>query len=285
MEYVTLNNGHHLPLLGLGTYLIKNSQLQSVFKDAYNLGYKCFDSAWLYRNEKDLKHAIKQLGIDRKELFITSKIDWKQFCYVYPKLNIWSTKKRKSIQQCLTDSLKRLGTDYIDLYLIHWPNPYYYLEIWKVLISLLDQKQIRTIGVANFLQPHLETLYLSTGVYPSVNQIELHPLNTQKELILYCKEHNIALQAHTPLAQGCNDLLKNEILLNLSRKYNKSVSQIILRWIVQQKIAVCPKSIHYNRLKENINIFDFFITESDMSLIDSLNQNRYFHNDPHKTLI
>lgn len=281
MEYIALDNNVKLPLLGLGTYLIKGKELENVFQKAIALGYTCFDTAWLYRNEKDLGRAMKQ--IPRESLFLTSKIDWKQFCFVFPEYNIWSLRKRKSIRRCLFDTLHHLSVDYLDMYLIHWPNPHYYVEMWKTLLEFRG-KRIKVLGVANFLQPHLERLYAETGVYPTVNQIELHPLNTQKELISFCKAHHIAVQAHTPLAQGSKDLFENELLLKLSAKYAKTVSQIILRWIVKQGIAVCPKSIHYNRLKENIEIFDFELSESDMALIDSLNQNRYFHNDPHKTL-
>lgn len=283
MEYAFLKANNQLPLLGLGTYLMHGKILNETIRSAYALGYRCFDTAWLYRNEKDLGKVISELQIDRRTLFITSKIDWKQFCFVFPRFNIWSTKKRKSIQRCVFDTLHRLNMDYVDLYLIHWPNPHYYIEIWKTLLNIKGE-QIHSLGVANFLQPHIERLYAETGVYPDVNQIELHPLNTQKELIAYCKKHNIVVQAHTPLAQGSRELFENEVLLSLSHKYEKTVSQIVLRWIVQQGIAVCPKSVHYNRLKENIEIFDFYLSDADMLLIDSLNKNKYFHNDPHKTL-
>ena len=283
MEHIVLKNNNPLPLLGLGTYLMHGKVLDKAVKLAYVLGYRCFDTAWLYKNEKDLGRTIKGLQEERDSLFVTSKIDWKQFCFVYPKLNIWTTKKRKSIRKCVDDTLRRLNMNYVDLYLIHWPNPEYYIEIWETLLAIYG-RQIKSLGVANFLQSHIEVLYAKTGVYPEVNQIELHPLNTQKTLIAYCRKHGIAIQAHTPLAQGSKELLENNVLLSLSRKYEKTVPQIVLRWIVQQGIAVCPKSIHYNRLKENIEIFDFYLTDSDMSLIDSLNEDKYFHNDPHKTL-
>lgn len=283
MEYTVLANGVKMPMVGLGTYRMQGSILQDVVKEAYSIGYKSFDTAWLYKNERDLGRSLKAIGVSRSEIFISTKIDWKQFCFVYPRFGIWSPKMRKSIKSCLRDSLSKLKTDYIDLYLIHWPNPYHYINMWETL-SGCDGKEIRALGVANFLEPHLEKIYQETSAYPLVNQIEFHPLNAQPDLVLFCKKHGIQIQAHTPLAQGSPLLLENKILKDIARTHDKTVSQIVLRWIIQQGICVCPKSLHRTRLKENVEIFDFELTEDEMAEISSLDQRLYFHNDPHKTL-
>lgn len=283
MGNILLSNGIRMPILSLGTYKIYGNTFQEVVKSAYSLGYRSFDTAWLYKNEKDLGKSFKNLDIKREDIFVTTKIDWKQFCFVYPKLGIWSPKIRKSINSCLNSSLHKLRTEYIDLYLIHWPNPYHYIYIWENLQNIPDAK-IKSLGVADFLEYHIDKIYQATSSYPLVNQIELHPLNAQRDLVRYCKERGIQVQAHTPLAQGSPLLLENEVLRQIAKRHHKTVSQIVLRWIIQQGICVCPKSVHFNRLKENIEIFDFCLEESEMDEIFSLDKGLYFHNDPHKTL-
>lgn len=282
MHYITLNNGVEMPIIGMGTHTLHGFKMIKSVKRAYNLGYRNFDTAWLYNNEKSLKWALKLSGIKREDVFITSKLEWKDL--VNNRLN---GPQVRSARQCFQETLKRLGTNYLDLYLIHWPNPKYFLYMWEEMVKLYQEGLIRAIGVSSFLEPHLQKLKEVSDVIPAVNQIELHPLNNRKELVVYCNNNNIQIEAHSPFARGAakNELMQHPILLNIASKHQRSVGQIILRWIVQQGFVTIPRSVHQKRLQDNINVFDFMLTNEDMDNINSINQNKFFGGDPHKSLI
>lgn len=271
MKDVTLNNGVVMPMIGLGTFPMHRWELVRAVYYAKRIGYRNFDTAWKYGNERALNWAMKFSMMNRKEYFLTSKIEWVQ-------------KQQGSVRKALTGTLQRLGTNYLDLYLIHWPKSGYYIDMWKEMEELYQEGLIRAIGVSNFLQPHLERLLAECSMIPAVNQIELNPLNTQKTLISFCKDQGIQMMAHTPLAKGSPLLFNNEILKDIASHHHKSVAQIVLRWIIQQNIIICPKSSHKENLKSNIDIFDFLLSEEECAILDTLNQDLYFYNDPHTTL-
>lgn len=275
LEYVVLNNGIKMPVIGLGTHTIKGWKMLQAVKYAKRAGYFAFDTAWLYKNERSLKIALKWNKIKRSDVFITSKLEWKQLV------------NGATIEECFKGSLKRLGTDYIDLYLVHWPKPEYYLKIWEGITKLYNSGQIRAIGVSSFTEFHLEKIKEISDTLPAVNQIELHPLNNRRELVTYCKSRGIQIQAHSPFARGsaAGELLNSPILKSIADNHKKTVAQIILRWIVQQGFVTIPRSKNQNRLKENISVFDFVLTGEEMQMIDSLNQDKFFGGDPRKTII
>ena len=278
---VILNNGVEMPVIGLGTHTLSGIKMYKSVKHAYRAGYRNFDTAWLYKNESSLAWSLKFLGIERKDIFITSKLEWKQFVD-----NNLKEEQVKSVKTCFESTLRRLKTDYIDLYLIHWPNPKYYLYMWEEMIKLYEEGYIRAIGVSSFLEPHLEKLKTISDVIPMVNQIEMHPLNNRFDLVKYCNENKIQIEAHSPFARGASaaELMCHPVLLDIARYHNRSVAQVILRWIVQQGCVTIPRSKNPERLVQNIHIFDFELSEEEMTKIYSLNQDRFFGSDPRKTL-
>ncbi|NMO96366.1 aldo/keto reductase [Paenibacillus lemnae] len=265
----TLTDGTQMPWLGLGVYKTKEGEevIQSV-KAAIAAGYRSIDTAAIYGNEEGVGQAIRESGVPREELFITTKV--------------WNDDQgyESTLKACET-SLQKLGLDYLDLYLIHWPGKDKYKETWKALIQLKEQGLVRSIGVSNFQIHHLRDIIEDSGVVPTVNQVELHPLNTQKELLQYAREHSIVLEAWSPLMQGHLD---QPVLSKLAEKYGKTAAQIILRWDLQNGIIVIPKSVKEHRIRENSDIFDFELSAEDMEVIDSLNQNKRFGSDPDEFL-
>lgn len=260
MNTFLLNNGIDIPAIGLGTFPMKRYELVATVRKAIKNNYLLFDTANAYGNEKFLGLAIKLTKKKREDLFVTTKLSNSQ-------------QRNGNIRKSLKDSLKLLRLDYIDLYLMHWPNPDTFLESWKQMEILYEEGLCKAIGVCNFHQHHLEQLLKIANVIPSVNQIELHPLLSQKLLIEYCKSKNILVQAYSPLARMHEDLIFNPVITSLSKKYEKTAVQIILRWIFQQGISSVPKTSTNKRLKSNINIFDFKITDIDMDLINQINKN------------
>lgn len=271
---VVLNNGVRMPVIGLGTHTLTGTILWKTVRKAYKLGYRNFDTAWLYQNESSLKYALRFAGIKRENVFITSKLEWKQYA------------AEGSVDRCFEGTLKRLGTDYVDLYLIHWPKPEMYLDMWKGIVDLYKKGYIRAIGVSSFLKEHIETLKQVSDIIPAVNQIELHPLNNRRSLVEYCNSVGIQVEAHSPFARGgaAAELMSNVSLKKIGDKYHKSIAQVILRWVVQQGFVTIPRSIHEYKLKENIQIFDFELEAEDMAIIDTMNIDRYFGGDPRRTL-
>ncbi len=259
---VKLQNGYEIPCMGYGTYKVNGSAAISAIKSAISVGYRHLDTATFYGNEAEVGAAIRACDVPREELFITSKV--------------WKTERGyEKTKASLLKTLEDMQLDYLDLYLIHWPaSPCQYenwqeinLETWRAMTELYKEGKIKAIGVSNFLPHHLEAL-LKTEVKPMVNQIEYHPGEMQEETVAYCKAHDILVEAWSPLGRG--RIFENELLLELSRKYGKSLPQICLRWELQNGIIPLPKTLSEERMRENADIFDFEITEADMQLINSM---------------
>ncbi|OOC59148.1 aldo/keto reductase [Paenibacillus ihbetae] len=265
----TLNDGVKMPWLGLGVWKTKEGEevIQSV-KSAIAAGYRMIDTAAIYGNEEGVGQAIRESGVSRDELFITTKV--------------WNDDQgyEKTLQAFET-SRKKLGLEVVDLYLVHWPGRDKYLETWKALIHLQKEGLVRSIGVSNFQIRHLKHIIEETGVVPVVNQVELHPLLSQKELLAYARENNIVLEAWSPLMQGNLD---HPVLAQIAEKYGKTTAQVILRWDIQNGVIVIPKSIKEHRIRENANIFDFELSAEDMAAIDGLNENKRFGSNPDEFL-
>ncbi|MCQ6278521.1 aldo/keto reductase [Bacillus sp. EB600] len=254
----TLHNGVEMPWVGLGVFKVKEGEevIESV-KAAIKNGYISIDTAAIYGNEKGVGRAIKESGVLREELFITTKL--------------WiADQGYETTLKAFETSMEKLGLDYLDLYLIHWPGKDKYKETWKAFEKLYKDGRVRAIGVSNFLVHHLEDLIGSAEIKPMVNQVELHPHLTQKDLLSYCKKEGIQVEAWSPLKQG--QLLNDPTLTEIAQKYNKSVAQIILRWDLQNEVVIIPKSIKEPRIIENTTIFDFELTSEDMEKIDGMNQ-------------
>lgn len=255
---ITLSNNVVMPQLGLGTFkLTEFDQISQAINTAIKVGYRSFDTAQLYQNEKQIGQAIKQCGIDRSELFITSKVS---------NANQGYKKTLASFEQ----SLKDLQLDYLDLFLVHWPLHHTFFETWRAIEKLYEEKRVRAIGVCNFHISHLELLASQANIQPMINQIEIHPYLTQIDLVRYLRKQNIAIEAWSPLAH--NKILNEPVLVAIGDRYNKSLSQVALRWHLQNGYIVIPKSAHPDRIAENINIFDFELTSDEMRKINCLNQ-------------
>ncbi|USK40040.1 aldo/keto reductase [Cytobacillus firmus] len=263
---LTLNNGVEMPQFGLGVYKVeKGLQIENTVKDAINIGYRLIDTAAFYENEEGVGKAIKESGVPREELFITTKV--------------WNTDQGyDQTLNAFDNSLKKMGLDYIDLYLIHWPVKEKYLETWKALEKLYKDGKARAIGVSNFQIHHLKDILKNSSEKPAVNQVELHPLLSQKELRGFCSEYNIKVQAWSPIARG--RVLEDSDIKEIAERHNKSAAQIILRWHLQNGIMVIPKSVKKDRLRENADIFDFELTEDEMRQMNALNNNHRFGADP-----
>ncbi|OLS35107.1 aldo/keto reductase [Bacillus sp. MRMR6] len=261
-----LHNGVKMPWFGLGVYKVQEGDeaLLSV-KTAIKAGYRSIDTAALYQNEESVGIAIKESGVPREELFITTKV--------------WNTDQRnESVLEAFETSINKLGLEYVDLYLVHWPVVEKYKQTWKVLEKLYKEGRVRAIGVSNFNIHHLEDLMSVTEIKPMVNQVELHPLLTQPELRNYCRNQEIQIEAWAPLGQG--RLLEHPVLREIAMAHNKSTAQVILRWDLQNGIVTIPKSVTESRIIENADIFDFYLTENQMEEINSLNEDKRFGADP-----
>ena len=268
MEFKTLNNGVKIPKLGFGVWQIfDQDECQKSVEDALEVGYRLIDTAALYRNEEAVGKAIKASGIKREDVFITTKVWINQLGYD-------ETKK------AFETSLKKLGTDYLDLYLIHQPYGDTH-GAWRAMTDLYKEGRIRAIGVSNFSTGRLTDFAVNTEIVPALNQIELHPYKQQPLLRAANQEFGVATQAWSPFNQGKDDIFKDSTLTSIAKKHGKSVAQVILRWQIQNDILTIPKSVHINRIKENFDIFDFELSQEDLAKIQTLDRfpNNYGPNE------
>ncbi|MBH8600013.1 aldo/keto reductase [Thermoactinomyces sp. CICC 23799] len=265
-DTVKLANGVEMPRLGLGVWKAKDGEeVQNAVKAAIQTGYRLIDTAAVYKNEEGVGKAIKESGVSREDLFITTKV--------------WNDDQGyDSTLQAFEESRKKLGLEYIDLYLIHWPVKGKYKETWKALEKLYEDGLVKAIGVSNFQVHHLKDLLADAKVKPVVNQVEFHPYLTQKELLAYCNEENIQLEAWSPLMQG--EVVRVDVIKELSEKYGKTPAQIVLRWDLQHGVVTIPKSVKEHRIRENADVFDFELSQEDMDKLDALNKNHRFGPDP-----
>jgi len=252
-----LNNGVKIPLFGLGTWDLRGKVGFNIVQWALKAGYRLIDTATYYENEKVIGEAINQSKIPRKDVFITSKVWIDDLGY------------KKTID-AFNKSLRALNTSYIDLYLIHWPIKEKRKQSWKAMEQLYKEGQIRAIGVSNFAIHHIEEILTEFEIIPAVNQVEFNAFLFQKELLEYCKSKNIKLEAYRPITGGRK--LDNRKLIEISKKYNKSTAQILIRWLLQQEIITIPRTSKKERIYENANVYDFNLSDEDMNTITSLNE-------------
>lgn len=262
----TLHNGVKMPYFGLGVYKVEEGQeAEETVHSALDIGYRLIDTAAMYENEEGVGRAVRESSIPRKDIFVTTKV-WN------------SDQGYDSTLKAFESSFNKLGLDYVDLYLIHWPVVSKYKETWKAFERLYQEGAVKAIGVSNFQPHHLDDLMNTANEKPTVNQVECHPLLAQKELKDYCAKHDIKVEAWSPIARG--RIFDHPVLLELSNKHQKTVAQVILRWHLQNEVIIIPKSVHAKRQKENADIIDFELSGEDMKKIDSLNKNERFGADP-----
>lgn len=269
MQTVKLNNGVEIPILGFGVYQILPAETEQAVIDAIKAGYRHIDTAQAYANETEVGSGIKNSGVAREELFITTKIWVENVSY-------------DGVMNSFQGSLDRLGMDYVDLLLIHQPYNDVY-GAWRAMDELQKSGKIRAIGVSNFAVDRIVDLSLFNETKPTINQIEINPFNQQTEAIEALKAEGIVPEAWAPFAEGKNDIFQNEVLSEIGKKYNKSVAQVIVRWLVEQDIVVLAKSTKLERMSENIDVFDFSLTDEDKAAIATLNigESQFFsHSDP-----
>ncbi|MDT7620547.1 MAG: 2,5-diketo-D-gluconate reductase [Pseudonocardiales bacterium] len=264
---IRLNNGTEIPQFGFGVFQIPPAETAGAVREAFAAGYRHIDTAQMYGNEEGVGEAIKDSDLSRGEVFVTTKLNNDAHGY-------------NSAISALDESLKKLQLDYVDLYLIHWPLPHQdrYVETWKGFEKLLADGRARSIGVSNFQPAHLDRLAKETDTVPAVNQIELHPLLTQTELRKYHAEHGIATEAWSPIAQG--EVLGEQTITSLADKYGKSPAQVVLRWHLQVGNIVFPKSVNPDRVRENIDVFDFELADDDMDAIAAMDAGHRTGPDP-----
>lgn len=261
-----LHNGVQMPYLGLGVYLSKDGEeVINAVKEALNHGYRHIDTAAIYENEEGVGEGIRQSNVPREDVFLVSKV--------------WNTDQGyEATLKAFEASLNRLGTDYLDLYLIHWPKGDLSKDTWRALERLYREKRVRAIGVSNFLKHHLEDLLGTAEIVPMVNQMEFHPYLVQQELMDFCSSHQIQYEAWSPLMQG--NIFDLDIMKDMAAKYNKTIAQIVLRWDLQKGVVTIPKSSKKERIKANSELFDFTLSDEDVKLLDSLDKGKRFGPDP-----
>ncbi|WP_309545087.1 MULTISPECIES: aldo/keto reductase [unclassified Arenibacter] len=262
----TLHNGVEMPYFGLGVYLSKDGkEVVNVVKWALQDGYRHIDTASVYMNEEGVGQGIKESAVDRKDIFVVSKV-WN------------SDQGYESTIKSYEASLKRLNLDYLDLYLVHWPVKGKYRETWRAMEYLYKHKGVRAIGVSNFMQHHLEDLISSSEIVPMVNQMEFHPYLVQQDLIDFCNKNTIQYEAWSPLMQG--HIFELDMMKEMAAKYNKTIAQIVLRWDLQKGVVTIPKSAKKERIRANANIFDFELAAGDVKKLEQLDCGKRFGPDP-----
>ncbi len=269
MEYVKLNNGVRMPKIGYGVYQVTKEECERCVLDALDAGYRMIDTAQSYFNEEEVGSAIRKSGVNRDDIFLTSKVWIENYSY---------EKCRKSV----LESMRKLGTDYIDLMLLHQPFGDTY-GAWRALEDLYREGRVRAIGISNHYADRMVEFASFTEIPPMVNQMEIHPLNQQKELIKWAEKYNIQLEAWAPFGEGRKGLFENPVLKAIGDRYGKTTAQVILRWHIQRGIVVIPKSVHKERMAENLSVFDFSLTDEDMmriSDLDTATSSFFSHTDP-----
>ena len=262
-----LNNGIKMPWLGFGCFKIDDGQqVENSVRTALEQGYRSIDTAFFYANESGVGKAIRESGVKREDVFITTKI-WNQ------------NQREKKVMDAFDASLRLLGTDYVDLYLIHWPVPGCYLETWEVFEKIYESGRAKAIGVSNFLTDQLEDILGTGGTVPAVNQVEFHPFLVQPELLQFCKDKKIQPEAWSPLMQG--RIVSDPAVMKLAEKHNRTPAQIVLRWDLQHDVITIPKSVRPERIIENSQIFDFELSKEDMDMLDALDEGKRVGPDPH----
>ena len=270
MDYVTLNDGNKMPQLGFGVFQVPDLKVaEKAVAEALQTGYRLIDTAVAYGNEEAVGAAINMSGIDRDEIFVTSKLWVDHFTY-------------EKAKQGIDDSLQKLGLDYMDLYLLHQP----YGDVagaWRALEEAQQAGKIKSIGVSNFAPDQLMNLELMSNVKPAVNQIEVSPWYQEHGAVNFNKQQNVQTEAWAPFAEGKHDIFTNETIASIGKKYGKANGQVILRWLIQRGIVVIPKSVHQKRMAENFDVFDFELSADDMKMMNTLdrNESQFFdHRDP-----
>ena len=251
-----LNDGHEMPRLGLGVWKVRQGrETLGAVRAALSTGYRLIDTAKLYGNESEVGQAVRESEVARSEIFVTTKL--------------WNDDHgRDRAKSAFEASLQRLGLEYVDLYLIHWPGAGQRLETWEALTELPKSGRCRSIGVSNFTVGHLEELLRSSNVVPAVNQVELHPFLFQKELIDFCRRHHIQVEAYSPLGRGA--VLGHPVIAEIARAHERSPAQVVLRWELQHDLVTIPKSVHPHRIEENAHVFDFQLSAREMGDLDGL---------------
>ena len=262
MDFVTLNNGLKMPQLGFGVWQVPDEEAATAVTNAFKVGYRSIDTAMVYKNEIGVGKAIKESSIPREELFITTKV-WN------------SDQGYENTLRAFDESLERLGLDYVDLYLIHWPTPQYdeYVDTYKALEKLYKDGRVKAIGVCNFEIEHLERILKECEVKPVLNQVECHPYLAQNELKEFCAKHDIFVEAWSPLDQG-GEVLQDDVIIKIAESKRKTPAQVVLRWHLQNNTIVIPKSVTPSRIEENFQVFDFELNDNEMEQINGINKNR-----------
>ncbi len=269
MEYVKLSNGLKMPALGYGVYQVTKDECERCVIDALDAGYRSIDTAQSYFNEEEVGSAIKKSGVPREDIFLTTKVWVEHYGYENTKASV-------------LESMRKLQTDYIDLMLLHQPFSDYY-GAWRALEELYKEGKIKAIGVSNFYPDRLVDIASFAEICPMVNQVETHIFNQQIEAKKWMDKYNVQIEAWAPFGEGRKGTFDNEVIMNIAKKYNKSTAQVMLRWNIQRGVVVLPKSTHKERMIENINVFDFTLSDEDMAAITALDKNTssfFSHYDP-----
>lgn len=263
---ISLNHGSAVPVLGLGTFLSRDGEeSRKAVLWALDAGYRHIDTAAIYKNERSVGQAIRESGIPREEIFVTTKL--------------WNDDiRRGEAWEALNKSLDRLGLEYVDLYLVHWPVPYKYISVWKAMETLYNEGRVKAIGVSNYHIHHLKDLLKEADITPAVNQVECHPYLQHNELRAFCADKDIAFESWGPLMQGA--FLDVPEIAELAKKYNRTPAQITLRWARQKNIILIPKSVKKERIISNADIFSFEIEPEDMHRLDALDRGKHMGPDP-----